>query len=41
MGRPVKQFMRGFTVFLMVIVGAVFIMGPARILAGLLLTSIP
>ncbi len=34
MGRPVKQFMRGFTVFLMVIVGAVFIMGPARILAG-------
>jgi len=34
MGRPVMQFMRGFTVFLMVIVGAVFIMGPARILAG-------
>jgi carbon starvation protein CstA len=34
MGRPVLQFMRGFTVFLMVIVGAVFIMGPARILAG-------
>ncbi len=35
MGKATKQFMRGFTVFLMVIVGAVFIMGPARILAGL------
>jgi carbon starvation protein CstA len=35
MGREVKQFMRGFTVVLMVIVGAVFIMGPAKILAGL------
>ncbi len=34
MGRSVKQFMRVFTVFLMIIVGAVFIMGPARILAG-------
>jgi len=30
-----KQFMRVFTVLLMVIVGAVFIMGPAKILAGL------
>ena len=28
MGKYVKQFMRGFTVILMVIVGAVFIMGP-------------
>jgi carbon starvation protein CstA len=35
MGKATKQFMRGFTVFLMVIVGAVFIMGPAKILAGL------
>jgi len=35
MGVGAKQFMRGFTVLLMVIVGAVFIMGPAKILAGL------
>jgi len=35
MGKATKQFMRGFTVFLMVIVGVVFIMGPAKILAGL------
>lgn len=35
MGSGVKQFMRGFTVVLMVIVGAVFIMGPAKILAGI------
>ena len=35
MGVGTKQFMRGFTVVLMVIVGAVFIMGPAKILAGL------
>ena len=35
MGNGVKQFMRGFTVILMVLVGAVFIMGPAGILAGL------
>lgn len=35
MGTGTKQFMRGFTVVLMVIVGAVFIMGPAKILAGL------
>jgi carbon starvation protein CstA len=34
MGKPTKQFMRAFTVILMIIVGAVFIMGPARILAG-------
>ena len=32
MGKFTKQFMRAFTVFLMVIVGAVFIMGPAKIL---------
>lgn len=35
MGTATKQFMRGFTVILMVIVGAVFIIGPARILSGL------
>jgi carbon starvation protein CstA len=35
LGNGVKQFMRGFTVILMVLVGAVFIMGPAKILAGL------
>ncbi len=35
MGNGTKQFMRGFTVLLMVIVGAVFIIGPAKILAGL------
>lgn len=35
MGNATKQFMRGFTVLLMVIVGVVFIMGPAKILAGL------
>lgn len=35
LGVGAKQFMRGFTVILMVIVGAVFIMGPAKILASL------
>ncbi|MCY1721842.1 carbon starvation protein A [Prolixibacteraceae bacterium Z1-6] len=35
MGKGTKQFMRAFTVLLMIIVGAVFIMGPAKILAGL------
>lgn len=35
LGNGVKQFMRGFTIVLMVLVGAVFIMGPAGILAGL------
>ncbi len=35
MGKGTKQFMRGFTVLLMILVGAVFIMGPAKILAGL------
>ena len=35
LGKGTKQFMRAFTVFLMVIVGAVFIMGPAKILSGL------
>jgi carbon starvation protein CstA len=35
MGTATKQFMRGFTVLLMVIVGAVFIMGPAKILSEL------
>lgn len=35
LGKGTKQFMRGFTIVLMVMVGAVFIMGPAKILAGL------
>ncbi len=35
MGNGAKQLMRGFTVLLMILVGAVFIMGPAKILAGL------
>lgn len=35
LGTGTKQFIRGFTVILMILVGAVFIMGPAKILAGL------
>ncbi len=35
LGNFPKQLMRGFTVILMILVGAVFIMGPAKILAGL------
>ena len=35
MGNGTKQFMSAFTVILMVLVGVVFIMGPAKILAGL------
>ena len=35
LGVETKQLMRGFTVILMVIVGAVFIMGPAKILESL------
>lgn len=35
LGNGVKQFMRGFTVLLMVIVGAVFLLGPAKILTGM------
>lgn len=35
MGNITKQFMRFFTVFLMIMVGTVFIMGPAKILSGL------
>jgi carbon starvation protein CstA len=35
LGKGAKQFMRGFTVILMIMVGAVFIMGPAKILSGL------
>lgn len=35
LGTGMKQFTRGFTVILMVLVGAVFIMGPASILAGI------
>ncbi|MBK7029512.1 MAG: carbon starvation protein A [Bacteroidales bacterium] len=35
MGNGTKQFMRVFTVAMMVLVGAVFIIGPAKILTGL------
>lgn len=35
MGNATKQFMRAFTVVLMIMVGVVFIMGPAKILSGL------
>ncbi len=35
MGNGVKQFMSLFTVAMMILVGAVFIMGPAKILSGL------
>lgn len=35
MGKFTKQFMRAFTVFLMVMVGTVFILGPAKILSGM------
>ena len=35
LGTTTKQIMRAFTVLLMVMVGAVFILGPAKILAGL------
>lgn len=35
LGTGVKQFMRGFTVAMMILVGAVFIMGPAKIISGL------
>src|SRR5690606_35033411 len=35
LGPAARQCMRGFTVVLMVIVGAVFITGPAQILAGI------
>ncbi|WP_423130529.1 carbon starvation CstA family protein [Gaoshiqia sp. Z1-71] len=35
MGNMAKQLMRGFTVILMIIVGAVFIMGPAGILSDM------
>lgn len=34
LGDGFRQFMRGFTVLLMILVGAVFITGPAEILAG-------
>ncbi len=35
MGNGMKQFARGFTVILMILVGAVFITGPAKILEGI------
>lgn len=41
MGNGVKQFMRGFTLILMLLVGAVFVTGPAAILNGILDIGIP
>lgn len=35
LGLTVKQLLRGFSVFLMVLVGAVFMVGPANIIAGM------
>lgn len=35
LGLPTKQLMRGFTVVLMILVGAVFVAGPAGLLAKL------
>jgi carbon starvation protein CstA len=35
LGKPVKQFMRVFSLVLMVLVGAVFVSGPAGLLAGM------
>jgi len=35
LGNSIKQIMRVFTVFLMIMVGAVFLIGPAKILAGI------
>lgn len=36
LGNGIKQFMRGFSVALMILVGAVFILGPAGLLNGLM-----
>jgi carbon starvation protein CstA len=35
LGIGTKQFMRGFTIILMILVGAVFMMGPAKIIDGM------
>ena len=35
LGQGIKQFMRGFSLVLMILVGAVFVSGPAGLLAGL------
>ncbi|NDP20831.1 MAG: carbon starvation protein A [Paludibacter sp.] len=35
LGKPIKQFMRGFSLLLMILVGAVFVSGPASLLANL------
>lgn len=40
LGRNFKQFMRLFTVFLMVLVGAVFMVGPAGLISGFTNTSV-
>lgn len=41
MGNGFRQFMRAFTVFLMVLVGAVFVAGPARIIDGMTGSLLP
>ena len=40
LGNPVKQFMRGFSLILMILVGAVFVSGPASLLANMTPDSI-
>lgn len=40
LGIPAKQFMRFFTLLLMILVGASFIMGPAKILTDMSLTNL-
>ncbi len=41
LGNGFRQFMRGFTVLLMILVGAVFVVGPAAILNGMINLGIP
>lgn len=41
LGNGVKLFMRGFTVILMILVGAVFVMGPAKILVQISQQALP
>ncbi len=41
LGNGVRIFMRGFTIFLMILVGAVFVMGPAKIIDQLTMSYFP
>lgn len=41
MGKGFRFFMRGFTIFLMILVGAVFVMGPAKIIDQLTASYFP